>query len=655
LDSFIKNIFQFKNNSNKIRDILSCLKDIDKIIVLDKIKGQMTNLEKNLFALCLRDIPPSKSNIAQKWEEIIRNSFYIHWIQKLELSMPNLKGFTSIEHDNIKSEMITLLRQKMDLVPKIIEQLFRSKYHTIKWNGFDGDGRRKNYNALNSFIHEVSKQRKRISVRQLVENFSNKGLFDLFPCWMCSPETVSNIFPLKASFDIVIFDEASQCKIERAIPSVMRGKRIIVAGDEKQLPPSNFFVTNVDDEAEDDEDLSIEDQQILESESLLIRAKSFLPGKRLNYHYRSNHHELIDFSNYAFYQSMLRVIPSNRIKTDSPIEFIKCKGIWRDRKNEDEAKQLVLLLKKLLKNNSKGQTFGIITFNSSQKEEIENRIDEETKKDPYFATLIDAEQNRYNKDEYIGLFVKNIENVQGDERDVIIFSISYANDDAGKFRYRFGPLNGPYGSNRLNVAISRAKEKIYLFCSFNPIDFKYEGSYDGPKLLGKYLSYCKAISDNNTKQAESILKSLLVSDSGAQTSLNYFDSDFEAEVAEELEKIGFEIKTQVGCNGYKIDIAIVNPKDKNKYLCGIECDGETYHSIRSVKDRDLYRQSVLEANGWKIIRVLSRDWWKDQDKEVKRIHREILSLIDSYKKDAPLKNNRVNTVTEKKKKLENLV
>ncbi|MEM2138961.1 MAG: DEAD/DEAH box helicase, partial [Candidatus Woesearchaeota archaeon] len=364
------------------------------------------------------------------------------------------------------------------------------------------------YNMLSEFIYEVNKQRKRLTIRQLVEKFIDRGLLDLFPVWMCSPESTSTIFPLqKDIFDVIIFDEASQCKIEKAIPSIIRGKKVIVAGDEKQLPPTNFFMASFDDEDQDDEELS-EEEELLNEESLLVRAKKIFPGKRLIYHYRSKHPELINFSNHAFYNGYLRIIPRNKIKVNSPITYIQTKGLWRDRCNIEEAEQVVILLKKLLKNNEKGYTFGIITFNVNQMDAIEEAIEKAAQDDPLFGELIDLEKNRYEDDQFIGLFVKNIETVQGDERDIIIFSVGYDYDETRKFRYSFGPLNGIYGPNRLNVAISRAKEKIYVFSSFEPTNLKYEGRYNGPKLLRKYLEYCKYVSEQNYELSYTILKSL---------------------------------------------------------------------------------------------------------------------------------------------------
>jgi very-short-patch-repair endonuclease len=627
LDLLKYNILSFKDNSPIFHAIINLLKKVDDVIVLDTIKGELNDAEKHLLSLCYGQIKYApKNDMGLIWGDIVQNSFYLRWINILESENRALRDFSFKHYNLIRNELLNIFNKKLELIPKLANEIYQNRYGELKWQSYDGDGRRKNYNNLNYLIHEVNKKRRRISMRQLIEKFINQGLFDLFPCWMCSPETASSVFPLKKDlFDMVIFDEASQCKIEKAIPSIIRAKKIIVAGDEKQLPPTTFFLSNMDDD-EDLEELDDEEQQLLEDESLLVRAKTIFTGKRLLYHYRSKHHELIDFSNYAFYGGSLRVLPRNQSTIQQPITFVKTKGIWDNNCNMTEAKELVKLLKELLIKNNKGLTFGIITFNIKQKDIIEDLIEEEAKNDPIFGRLVDSENKRYNKEEYIGLFVKNIENVQGDERDVIIFSVGYGFDKSGTFRYRFGPLNGVYGKNRLNVAISRAKEKVYVFASFDPRDLKYEGKYEGPKLLGKYLAYCEAISKNDEKLANNILIGL----NQIETMINEYDeydSDFEGEVRDELVKLGYKVKTQVGCKGYKIDLGILHPKNKNRFMAGIECDGAAYHSLKSAKDRDIYRQSVLEDNGWKIFRIWSRDWWKDSGTEIKRIDRELKAIL----------------------------
>jgi len=621
-------ILKFDKNSVDFKEIKKFFSELDELITFDSKFEGLNEIETEIAKSCSELIKLDKKEDSKNvWKEVIENSFYLHWINEIESKEPLIRNFSNQTYEEIKNKLKILIDDKIDIIPKVIHESFLNKYNSLKWENYDYDGRRKNYNNLKKLIHELDKKRKRLTFRELFNLFYKEGLLDLFPCWMCSPETVSSIFPLKKGlFDIVIFDEASQTRLEKAIPSINRGKKLIIAGDSKQLPPSRFFMSTQEEE-EDEESEDYDEKQLLENESLLERAKTVLPGKRLIYHYRSNHEELINFSNYAFYDKSLRVIPKNKIQKDSAIEFNNVKGTWDSGVNIKEAKEVVKKIKEILKEKG-NQTLGVITFNIKQKDLIEELLDEEASKDPIFATLLDKERERYNQDEYIGLFVKNIENVQGDERDIIIFSVSYGYDKLNKFRYHFGPLNGPYGSNRLNVAISRAKEKILVFNSFYPKDLKYAGSFEGPKLLREYLSYCKSFSEKDFVGANEKLESLNETKSEIESQeFETYDSDFEGEVRDALVKLGYKVKTQVGCKGYKLDLAVVHPKQKEKFIVGIECDGAKYHSLKSAKERDLYRQGVLEETGWKILRVWSRDWWKNEEVETKRLDREIRKLI----------------------------
>lgn len=627
IDNIKKDIVKAKNNSGKFKRILDSFEEVSNAIILDSSLRELNEQGVYLAELCYSQIPlDKKRDINELWKETILNSFYLNWISKSESEFPSIKRFSYLSYNEITEKLAKTINEKIDLLPKVIHERFRNLYHGLKWDGYDGDGRKKNYNNLKYLLHELKKKKRRLTLRELFEKFYPEGLLDLFPCWMCTPETVSSIFPLKKNiFDIVIFDEASQCKLEKAVPAIIRAKRLIVAGDEKQLPPTSFFESKNEDD-EEIEEYDDEEQQLLEDESLLIRAKTILPGKRLLYHYRSKDEDLINFSNYAFYEQTLRIAPRNAIQKAPAIEYKNVRGTWEERRNEKEAKEVVKLVKEILTSRKEEKTIGIITFNSVQRELIKDSLEEEARKDPQFGILLDAEESRKNQDEYIGLFVKNIEQVQGDERDIIIFSISYGYDKLNKFRHYFGPLTDTYGANRLNVAISRAREKIYVIASFDPEELKYVGDHEGPRLLAQYLAYCKYLSEGNRQAAFDKLSSLKKIEVSREEFEEY-DSDFEGEVRDALVKRGYKVDTQVGCLGYKVDLAIVNPKNNNSYVVGIECDGAKYHSLKSAKERDIYRQQVLEDNGWKILRVWSRDWWRNEESEIMRLDREIKSLL----------------------------
>ena len=373
----------------------------------------------------------------------------------------------------------------------------------------------------------------------------------------------------------------------------------------------------------------MESAAALEEESLLDLAKYSFDSTSLYYHYRSKYDELINFSNYAFYGGKLEVSP-NISKTSGdgvkPIERIKVNGRWNDRRNEREAIEVVKLIKDILFNRKENETIGIITFNINQRECIDKMLELEVGKDPAFGVLYTAESERVENNEDVSLFIKNIENVQGDERDIIIFSTAYAKNEHGKVVMNFGSLSQDGGENRLNVAISRAKKKIYLVTSIEPEELKVDSlKNNGPKLFKRYLQYVKAVSDGNRELTQEILNSVCDSKVGRNEEI-HFDSDFENEVHDALEEAGLVVDTQIGVSGYKIDLGVYDTK-RSKYILGIECDGAAFHSSKSARERDIYRQRYLESRGWNIIRIWSKNWWSNPQREVDRIVKRVNEIL----------------------------
>lgn len=479
-----------------------------------------------------------------------------------------------------------------------------------------------NSKAMKELKHQVGKKRMIWPVRKLVRQFSLNGLLDVIPIWLTSPETASAIFPLeKDLFDVVIFDEASQCTVENGLPSIYRGAKIVVAGDEKQLPPSNLFKGEVQSDEDDEEHMELD-----ESESLLNLAKRILPEKMLQWHYRSKSEELINFSNHAFYNGNIQIAPNvEPLKKPAAIQWHKVDGRWINQCNEVEAIAVVELLKNLFKSDP-STSVGIITFNAKQQDKILDIIDRNIEEDKEFAVLY---QQNMAKELDERLFVKNIENVQGDERDIIIFSIAYAKNEEGRVYNRFGTLGQQGGENRLNVAITRAKEQIHVVSSIEPNELNVSNTkHDGPKLLKSYLEYAKAVSLLNREEIERILMELNENKNTKKQNTNIvFDSPFEEQVYNQLTKIGYKVDTQVGMSGYRIDLAVVHPNNPQKYILGIECDGAMYHSSASAKERDVYRQRFLESKGWTITRIWSRNWWKNSTAEIERIDQMIKQII----------------------------
>ena len=252
-------------------------------------------------------------------------------------------------------------------------------------------------------------------------------------------------------------------------------------------------------------------------------------------------------------------------------------------------------------------------------------LERKAQEDSVFRELYVSEIDRVENNEDVSLFVKNIENVQGDERDIIIFSIGYGRNENGRVSVNFGALSQDGGENRLNVAISRAKKKIYVVTSIEPEELNVESAKNkGPKLFKKYLQYVRAVSNGDKKEQSIILNSLVDSDIMPNKE-RYYDSDFEAEVYDMLVEKGYEVHTQVGVSGYRIDMAIYDNKSE-KYILGIECDGAAYHSSKSARERDIHRQRYLECRGWNIIRVWSKHWWSNPINEIRRIENKVKEI-----------------------------
>lgn len=466
----------------------------------------------------------------------------------------------------------------------------------------------------NEIIHALESSRKP-SVKKFLGKFKIE-LFESVKIWMLTPEVVSELIPLQQGiFDLVIFDEASQMFVEKGIPSIFRAKKVVIAGDSKQLRPTRLFSGRFE---ENPEEMENEEETIeaLEEKSLLDLARYKYDNIMLKYHYRSKYEELIAFSNHAFYKGQLLVSPNAIASEKSPIEVHKIDdGVWTNTANKKEAEYCVKLVKQILKERKNNETIGIITFNSHQHDMIEDCLDIECMKDKDFESALALERNRIENGEDISLFVKNIENVQGDERDIIIFSVGFAKNQDGKIYRNYGWLNNEGGENRLNVAISRAKSKIHIVTSVHPSELIVDDlKHDGPRYLRKYLEYCFAIDSNNLENAKNILSGL--STKTATFTSESASSNFKKSVCEVLQKNGYTVEQNVGIGGYSIDIAI---KKDNNFVLGIECDSSLYNNKTQTRERDFHRQKFLESRGWIVYRLWSSQWWSDQAAELEKI------------------------------------
>ena len=506
------------------------------------------------------------------------------------------------DFDSIISDMDRKISEKRDLSRDKVEEIFQENLKYISESKRRGD------------INRIIESKRKWNLNKFINRYGYE-LFKGVRVWLLTPEVVSEILPLEMGiFDLLIFDEASQMYVEKGIPSIYRAKKVVVAGDHKQLRPSSLGTGRIEYES-DEEDLDDVVSAALEEESLLDLARARYDSILLNFHYRSRYEELIAFSNYAFYGGRLYVSPNVVEPPKPPIEVFRVNGLWEDKSNKAEAEKIVSLLKEFFINRRNNETVGIITFNASQRDLINDMIDEECAKDASFGKMVADEMKRFDNGEDVGLFIKNIESVQGDERDVIIFSIGYAKNSEGKLMQRFGWLNNRGGENRLNVAISRAKLKILIVTSFDPEDLQVEETKnEGPRILKKYLQYARAISDGDRELADSILHSF--GDDRWIDNEDYDSGKIADRVYSILTRKGYTVERNVGIGGYQIDLAV---KQNDRYILGIECDSRLYELSSSTRERDYHRQKYLESRGWKIHRVWTPGMWKDPDKEIARI------------------------------------
>ena len=607
IQNLTKNYFQKTNSSYPVRLMMEQPEAVKQSLKeftagYANLKPVVTSLtaNENLYLAALRKIHKICGGTVTEWNDELYNTILFEYIQKFESEnrtlIPKVDSF-----EKIISSMENNIKIKQDLSRQRITKLLADDIKYITTSKRKGE------------ISRAIESRRRSSVTKFVQKFDFE-IFKALKIWLMTPDAVSEVLPQQNDlFDLVIFDEASQLYIERSIPSIARAKKVVIAGDHKQLRPSSLGDGRFEMEDMLDEDAEI--SAALEEESLLDLARFRYPDVLLNTHYRSKYEELIDFSNYAFYKGRLFVAPNTDKPEKPPIEVHQVQdAVWEGRANRKEAERVVELIKEFFATRQNNETIGVIAFNVSQRDMIYDVIDEESVKDPKFGSIVRAEMNRKDNGEDTGFFVKNIESVQGDERDVIMFSIGYAKNASGRLIHNFGWLNQKGGENRLNVAISRAKKKIHIVTSFRPAELMLDDAKnDGPRILKRYLEYAFAVSREDHEEAEMILRSFGETYGIVAAPL---ETEFAQRVADALREKGYDIDTQVGIGGYRIDIAV---RKGGKYVLGIECDGKLYSVASSARERDYHRQKYLESRGWKIKRIWSMDWWRDPQREIYNI------------------------------------
>jgi len=476
-------------------------------------------------------------------------------------------------------------------------------------------GKKSEYTELSLIENEINKKARHRPIRYLTKH-AGSALLEIMPCWMMSPHAVARFIEKNnIIFDLVVIDEASQMTPENAIGALFRAKNALIVGDTNQLPPTNFFKKVFTEDGND------EDEDILEESILEMANMTFKPIRRLKWHYRSRHSSLIAFSNKYIYDNSLIIFPSSHEdKKGMGVSLRYVDGLYSSQTNFIEAQQLVDQAINIMTNRP-NKSMGIVSLNIKQKELIEEMLTqriESNKKALEYKYNWDEQENGLEK-----LFIKNLENVQGDERDIILISTVYGPEKkGGPVMKRFGPINGLAGKRRLNVLFTRAKDQIITFTSMTSHNLNVdENSNPGAYLLKLWLEYSetgKMLDIGPPKQP---------------------DSDFERFVINQLEKNGFIAQPQVGVAGYFIDIGVKHPDYKHGYIMAVECDGASYHSSKSARDRDRLRQEVIEGLGWEFHRIWSTDWFNDPKAETERLINNLNNKLDILLKSKPAIKN----------------
>ena len=532
------------------------------------------------------------------WEGAYLSSFYSSALDAIRNLEPDLYNFSGRNHQRLIERFRELDRDQLEITKKLIHARLLDLRPNAAWVAAAS--------AEESILRREMNKRRLKPLRKLFREIPDL-LPRLKPCLMMSPLTVSQMLdPELHRFDLALFDEASQVRPEYAVGTMIRTNQVVLAGDRHQLPPTRFF------DALDGDNF---DQDIDEFESILNECDAAgFPSKSLLWHYRSQDESLIAFSNYHFYNNRLYTFPSaSPDDNDTGLEFVQVPGaIYRRGRggfNPDEARKVIDLVIDHFENRPEA-SLGVVTFSEAQKAAIDQELETRLRSLPAIQPLISDEGPE-------PFFVKSLEQVQGDERDVIIFSVGYGFDEGGKLTMNFGPLSRAGGERRLNVAVTRAKRKVKLVASIQPEDIDLRRtSAKGAQLLHNYMLV-----------ARDGVKSLY-----AQVGLDpfaTFGSPFEEAVHDSLVAKGLSLEKQVGVSGYRIDLAVVDQEKPGRFVLGIECDGAMYHSAATARDRDRIRQQVLEGLGWRIHRIWSRDWIENRGREIEKVLTAVKTAVDS--------------------------
>ena len=573
---------------------------------LDRLQDMVTYnhlvevLENNGFAEIVK-VANSWSEADEFLSDLLKQAWYSAQVEIVMQERPILASFSGDAHQYIVERF-----KEQDYVSLEYNKARVAYEH---WKHLPQH--RASSGQLGLLRREFEKKRRHLPIRQLVTRAGN-AIQAIKPIFMMSPLSVATFLPPNSvDFDWVVFDEASQVKPVDAFGAIIRGGQTVVVGDNRQLPPTRFFEKHIADDSEDED---MEENLAGDMESILgLFSAQNAPECMLRWHYRSRHESLITVSNIEFYDNKLQLFPSpDAAKEEVGLIYHYLPDTAYDRggsgRNKEEARTVA---EKVMEHARRHPdlTLGVSTFSTTQMEAVQDELEILRREDP------SCEQTFFSAHPEEPFFVKNLENVQGDERDVIFISIGYGLDTNGHLAMNFGPLNQDGGERRLNVLITRARRRCEVFTNLNAdnIDLSRTNAR-GVAALKRYLKYAETgkldIPTPTNKEA---------------------DSPFEEEVADALRRLDYQVEHQIGSAGYFIDLGVKDPERPGRYLLGIECDGATYHSARSARDRDRLRQQVLEGLGWRIHRIWSTDWFRNSDREVGKV----IEAIEAAKVHVP--------------------
>jgi len=592
-------------------DFYSCRSEV----VLDKLKKlELKSLDDWTEFIGARKNNSSCENVLlntfdknQYKYENLKNIFYALYYNYLlkffYKENPNLSNYSGEKLDVLRSEYEELdkaitVKKKNDL---------KTNLNGKRITQGISRGPTKKLTELGLIERVIGQKKPRISLRKFIKQ-SSEALSELKPCFMMSPLTLAELVRSQEDlFDLLIIDEASQMRMQDAIGGLARSSQCVIVGDPQQLAPSDFFAVTEQEDTEED---------LVEESILDLALTRFKPMRMLRWHYRSRNEKLINFSNHHFYENQLIIPPSPSI--DKAIHHNFAKALYKGKINNQEKDVLVSGLLDFMKKNirkndhdNKSKSCLVVTMNIFQQELIEEELRLRETKEGFISDYIKSWDNTLEKFE-----VKNLESVQGDERDAIFISTLFGPNEHGKVLQTFGPINNPdRGHRRLNVLFTRAKKEIHLYTSMHPNDVQLkEGTAQGRMILKNYIEYAKTgkLEIGDTSEEKEPM------------------SEFEIFVMNGLKNMGYEVVPQVGVSGFYIDIGIKHKSFPDGFIAGIECDGRTYHSSKSQRDSDILRQNILEDLGWNIYRIWSTDWWLDPKKELRKVDRYIQKLITKH-------------------------